>query len=487
MRLWQTKDKRSRRFGGHIAALGAAVLLAACTSILDPVELPTDPVQLPGASPEANAQHAAIVATYGGVFRDAEVERTLAQIASRLVAASDDPGRTYAITILNAATVNAFALPEGYLYVTRGLLTLASDAAEVAAVFAHEMAHVTADHAGQRREQALTAAIVNDAVEGVVGDAAPGDTALVTAQQTLASFSRQQELEADAIGIATVSRAGYDPYAAARFLLAMSRYEDYRLSLGVRQDQRPAFLASHPSNQNRIDSAVATAASFGPPGGGITDRDRYLAAIDGVIYGDDVDQGFIRGRSFVHSELAIGFTVTDGFVLDNTQEAVLATGPDGTALRFDAVAVAPDQPLTEYLLSGWVNGLEPASVRDTSINGLTAASATAAAGGWAFRITVVRVGTATYRFIFANDRDSGAFTSAAEAIAGSFRQLSPQEVAALRPLRIDVVTVGAGDSAALLAGRMGGVESPAVLFAVLNGLEPGTDPAPGSRAKLVVE
>jgi len=466
-----------------VAALAAVVFLAACTPLLE-TELPTEPVQLPGASAEANAQHAAIVESYGGVYRDAEVERVLSQIASRLVAASDDPSRTYAITILNAATVNAFALPEGYLYVTRGLLTLANDAAEVAAVFAHEMAHVTADHAGQRRDQALTAAIVNDAVEDVVGTS---DAAVVTAQRTLASFSRQQELEADAIGIGTIARAGYDPYAAARFLGAMSRYEDYRQSLGVRQDQRPAFLASHPSNQDRISAAVAAAEAFGPVGTGVTDRNRYLTAIEGVIYGDDIEQGFVRGRSFVHAELAIGFTVTDGFVLDNTQEAVLATGPDGTALRFDAVAVAADQSLTDYLLSGWVNGLDASTVRATTVNGLTAASASAAAGGWAFRITVVRVGTATYRFIFANDNNTQAFSDSAEAIAGTFRQLSAAEVAALRPLRIDVVRVGAGDSAGSLAGRMGGVENPALLFAVLNGLEPGTNPAPGSSVKLVVE
>lgn len=466
-------------------AAAAAATLAACTPSFEQTSLPTDPVQLPGASAEANAQHASIIASYGGVYRDADVERLLSQLVSRLVAASDDPGRTYAITILNASAVNAFALPEGYLYVTRGLLTLATDASEIAAVFAHEMAHVTANHAGERQNQALTAAIVNDAVDDVVTDAATAETAVAISQRTLAGFSRQQELEADTIGITTVARAGYDPHGAARFLAAMSQYELYRSSLGVRQDEQPAFLASHPSNQERINAAFATASQFGPEGVGLTDRDRYLAAIDGIIYGDDSDQGFVRGRSFYHAGLAITFSVPDGYALDNTQEAVLATGSDGTALRFDAVTVAPDQSLTDYLQSGWVNGLDPSTIRSTTISGLTAASASAAAGGWTFRITAVRVGTATYRFIFANNRDSAAFDASAEAIAGSFRQLSREEVGALRPLEINVVTVSATDSVASLAGRMVGVENPTALLYALNGMEPGTIPAPGSSIKLI--
>lgn len=474
--------KRWRRLA-LVAA--AAATLGACTPSFEQAGLPTDPVQLPGASAEANAQHAAIIASYGGVYRDADVERLLSQVVSRLVAASDDPGRTYAITILNASAVNAFALPEGYLYVTRGLLTLATDASEIAAVFAHEMAHVTANHAGERQDQALTAAIVNDAVQDVVTDAGAAETAMATSQQTLASFSRRQELEADTIGIATVARAGYDPHGAARFLAAMSQYEQYRSSLGVQQNEQPAFLASHPSNQDRLNAAMATASQYGPPGVGVTDRDRYLDAIDGVIYGDDSDQGFVRGRSFYHAGLAIAFSVPNGYALDNTQEAVLATGSDGTALRFDAVTVAPDQPLTDYIQSGWVNGLDVATIRSTTINGLTAASASAAAGGWTFRITAVRVGTATYRFIFANNRDSAAFDVAAETIAGSFRRLSGEEVASLRPLRIDVVAVSAGDSVASLAGRMIGVENPLALLYALNGMEPGTNPAPGSSIKLV--
>ena len=470
----------------HAALLGA-LLLAGCTTVATPGDTTvsgpaaTSPFDPLGAS--SADLHAQIVQTYGGVYRDAELERTLARIVGRLVAASDDPSRSYRITILNADAINAFALAEGYLYVTRGLLTLAADSSEVAAVLAHEMGHVTADHATQRRDQALASTIVNNVVAGAAG-AAGGQVAAATSQQTLSAFSQQQELEADVIGIATIARAGYDPYAASRFLEAMVRFSQYQVSIGLRQGQQSDFLASHPSTPDRIRVAVETAAQFGPPGVGEIDRDRYFAGLDGIVFGDDFSQGFVRGRAFYHPLLAISFGVPEGFVLDNAQSAVLATGGDGTALRFDSVRPAPGETLPIYLSSGWVNGLDPASIRPLTINGLPALSATAMAGGWQFRITLIENGGVFYRFIFANARQTAAFDQAAAAIAGSFRSLSPQEAAAIGPLRVRIVTVRPGDTTQTMAALMRGVDNPLELFLVLNGIEPGML-APGSTVKIV--
>ena len=462
----------------------ASILLAGCAATSQPGGLRDPAASLGGAA--SGSAHEAIVEAYGGVYRNTELERTLSRIVSRLIAASDDPGRSYAITILNAAAVNAFALPEGLIYVTRGLLALGNDSSEVAAVLAHEMAHITADHATERRDRSLAAAILNDAVQGAVQDPAATQAAVTTNQQTLAGFSRQQELEADLIGIRTVEGAGFDPYAAARFLATMSRYEAYRRSASVRQDQQPDFLASHPANQDRINAAIATARAFGPPEQFSIDRDQYLGAIDRLVFGDDADQGFIRDSSFYHPNLAIAFAVDDGFVLDNTREAVLAKSADGAALHFDSVTIAPSQDLADYLQSGWVNGLDGSSVQPLVINGLPAAAASASASGWHFRITVIRVGSATYRFIFANASSNNTFDQSAATIAGSFRQLTPQEIANLGPLRIGIITAGAGATVEGLAQQMRGVDRPAELLMILNAIEPGAI-TPGSRVKIVVD
>lgn len=484
-------DRREarRRFRVGALVLVAALLVAGCNAASGP-DGPTAAIfgadlERPTASQERidTEEHTRIVAAYGGIYRDAKLEETLVPIVSRIVAASDRPDQPYRITILNAPAVNAFALPGGYLYVTRGLLALANDSSEVAAVLAHEMAHVTSNHAIQRQNKARDAQIVSQAVSDV--DPQSGQLALASSQRTLASFSQQQELEADAMGVKTIGKGGYDPFAAARFLSAMSAFGEYRSSLTLR-DKRPDFLSSHPSTPQRVDFAERAARQFGAPGVGDVGRERYLEGIDGMVYGDDPSQGFVRDRAFVHPKLGLGFTVPEGFVIDNTSEAVLATGIDGTALRFDAVGLAQGTDLAEYLKSGWVNGLDESTVRSFSVNGLSAASAEAQAKGWFFQIAVIQAGgAATYRFIFANEARTEAFKIAAQETVDSFKTLTEREISALKALHIRVVTVAAGDTEVTLARQMRGVDRPRDLFRVLNGLAPGARLEPGMRVKIV--
>ncbi len=471
-----------------LAVTAAAVVLASCSSLIGRSGGPNAAVfgGLPSAQVDSR-EHARIVAAYGGVYHNDRVEQALVPIVSRVVASSDRPEQAYQITILNAPAVNAFALPGGFLYVTRGLLALANDSSEVAAVLAHEMAHVTADHATERQNRARNALIVSRVVNDVLDGEASGQLALASSRRSLATFSRQQELEADVIGVRTIGNAGYDPFAAARFLTAMGRYAEYRSAL-TRRDQRPDFLSSHPSTPQRIAFAEQAARQFGAPGIGDRDRDRYLAGIDGMVFGDDPSQGFVRDRSYLHPELGIGFTVPQGFVIDNASEAVLATGVDGTALRFDAVGLARSVDLADYLRSGWVNGLEGDSVRSFSVNGLKAASARASAKGWAFEIAVVQVnGGATYRFIFANEARTPTFEAAARATVDSFRTLSQREASKLQALTIQLVKAEPGDTISSLAGKMRGVDRPQQLFMTLNRLTRTSVIPAGETYKIVTD
>jgi predicted Zn-dependent protease len=432
-------------------------------------------------------ENARIVAAYGGVYHDDRVEQTIAAIVSRIVAASDNPDLSYRVTLLNAAAINAFALPDGHLYVTRGLLALATDASEVAAVLAHEMGHVTANHAAQREQRAKNALIAQQAVSDVISDEQSRQLALAASERTLAAFSRQQELEADGIGIRTVARAGYDPYAAARFLGSMAKYSDYRNSLAAK-DQRPDFLLTHPSTPERVQFAQESAKAYGAPGAVDPGRDRYLGGIDGMIFGDDPSQGFVRDRSFMHPGLGVGFTVPAGFVLDSAAEAVLATGADGTALRFDAVALSGASDVSTYLKSGWVNGLDANTIQTFSVGSFAGASAKAKAKGWFFQIVVLQSSNGSvYRFIFANEADTAGFRKAASDTVATFRALTATEMASLKPLRVRLVTVAKGDTEAALARRMKGVDRGRDLFDVMNGVAPGAALAVGSRVKIVTD
>jgi predicted Zn-dependent protease len=480
--------RRRRMVAPAIGIALAGLLLAGCTTMntgggSGTLVSRADPVDDRVGSDE----HPRIIAAYGGVYHDSKLEQTLARIVGRVVAASDKPDQSYRITILNSPSVNAFALPGGYLYVTRGLLALANDSSEVAAVLAHEMAHVTADHAMARQNKARTAVIVGRVVADVLDDDA-GQLALASSQRSLASFSRQQELEADAIGVKTIGRAGYDPFAASRFLTAMGRFANYKSASGISSEKRPDFLASHPTTPDRIDFAMRAARQFGAPGVGEVDRDRYLEGVDGMVYGDDPSQGFVRGRSFVHPTLGVGFSVPEGFVIDNASDAVLATGADGTALRFDAVALPVGADLGAYLASGWVNGFVQGSVQRFTVNGLPAASAAANAKGWAFRIAVVQSGTgATYRFIFANEVETPAFAAAAAETVQSFRKLDAAEAAKLSSLKVKLVSVRPGETAQSIARRMKGVDRPLELFLALNDLPRGASLAPGTKVKVIAD
>ncbi|WP_299479134.1 M48 family metalloprotease [uncultured Roseibium sp.] len=433
-------------------------------------------------------EHPRVVATYGGVYKDPGAERAVASVVGRLVAASDDPSQSYKITILNSPAINAFALPGGYLYITRGLLALANDTSEVAAVLAHEMAHVTANHAIKRQQRAEAKQLVNRILTDVVQDSEEARKAIISSQLSFARFSQVQELEADAIGVRTLAKAKFDPYAAARFLRSMAAYARYQ-SADKTSTSAPDFLSSHPSTPERLQIAVKSARQIGAPGIGERDRDRYLTQIDGMLYGDDPLEGFVRGRSFLHKALGIGFTVPAGYILENSTEAVLASNGDGTAIRFDGADVSGFSSLADYMKSGWINGLLPESVRETTINGLPGVTGAAITQGWSFRIAVVRIGRTGYRFIFASRSPNQRFDEDFRQTADSFRQLTPTERARLQSLRLKVVKTKPGDTPRKLAVGMSGVEPSRRLefFSILNDLDPNKTIATGTAVKLVVE
>lgn len=442
---------------------------------------PEDPQEAIGAR-----EHPLVLAKYGGEYRDGEAEKVLALVVGRLIAVSDDPARVFKVTILNTPKINAFALPGGFVYVTRGLLALASDSSEIAAVIAHEMAHVSANHAIVRQERTTSAELGEKIVNEVLGDTVAARVALAANQLQLAEFSREQELQADAIGIRMIGRAGFDPFAAARFLETMQAYQALRS--GRAGDEEFGFMASHPTTPQRIELARRHARFFGAPGVGETGRERYLEGIDGMLFGDSADEGFVRGRVFAHAGLGIRFEAPSGTRLDNQPKAIMITGPGDAATRFDAVVLARHNSLADYLRSGWINGLDEASIRtETNPAGLETAIADAQTDGWKFRVKVIRIGSQAYRFITAAPFTTPGIGEISDAVTASFRPMTETEKAALAPLRIRVLTAEASDSLGSLASRMKGTEDPLRLFLILNGLKVGETPQPGQRFKIVDE
>jgi predicted Zn-dependent protease len=453
-------------------------------------EKPPPTIKPTRPAPETSAtdrEHQRILASYGGAYNDPKLQALITKAVDRLVAASDRPDFSYRVTILNSGAVNAFALPTGQLYVTRGLLALASDTSELSSVLSHEMAHVLAKHASIREEQAKRAALVNNVVGQMDGDANMQALALAKTKLTMANFSRAQEFEADAIGVALAAKANFDPYGAARFLSAMERNAALKTS-HTADPRSQDFLSSHPATPERVESAENNAKQYAATGGHERDRDAYLNAINNLVYGEDPSEGFVRGRRFLHPKLGFTFLAPEAYTLENTAQAVVGVREGGAqALRFDVVRVPQELTLAAYLKSGWMENVDKTSVEENIIGGYPAATATASSDQWQFRIYALRVGGDVYRFIFAaKDNTADAEKSFRETV-NSFRRLTLAEIQAARPLRVKVVSVKPGDTVESMARRMQGVDRPLERFRIINGLDQRAALRPNDRVKIVVD
>ena len=244
------------------AALLLSFLLGGCsgTGFLERQVLLPD-ARKPHAEAQTPAQreHQRILAAYGGAYENPKLQPMITNVVDKLVASSERPDLRYKVTILNSPAINAFALPTGQLYITRGLVALANDTAELASVLSHEMAHVIASHAAIREDQVRQAALVSRVASDVLADPQMGALALAKSKIAIASFSRAQELEADGIGVGISSRAGYDPYGATRFLTSMGRNAELKAATAKIDPHSLDFLSSHPATPERVRNAQLNA------------------------------------------------------------------------------------------------------------------------------------------------------------------------------------------------------------------------------------
>jgi predicted Zn-dependent protease len=452
-----------------------AALLAGCTSFGGDASLPANAPRVIGP----DRDHVRLVAAFGGEGRAPQLQRLLTDVTNRLVMATDRPDESYQVTILNSPVVNAFALPNGRLYVTRGLLALANDASEVAAVLSHEIAHVTLRHASQRSELQARSAVIERVAENVLNNAAEAAVVQNQARSTLASFSRIQELEADQTGVRVLARAGFDPYGAPRFLTALGRSGNNSDTTGG--------ITSHPSTNERITRALQAARRAGSPGDGETWRLDYLAALDGLAYGDDPADGVVKGRRFTHARLGVAFEAPEGFTLENTSQAVLGASGDGERrLLFDAADTPNGQSLEDVLRSTWTDTIEAGSLLSATVNGLPVVTALSNGKEWTFRLSAIRIGNTTYRLIMAVRSGAGDLEGMFQRTLNSVRQVQPDEARQIRPLKLRIVTARQGDTAQGFAERMP-IDRPLERFLLLNGLERGGPLKLGERYKVVVE
>ena len=438
-------------------------------------------------------EHPKVLARFGGVYDALETGAYVAAIGGRLAHHAGRPGLRYTFTVLNTPTVSAFAVPGGYIYVTRGLIALANSEAELAGVLAHEIGHIVARHTAQRYSRAVVAQLGTAVLGAVTGSREVGQLAQLGSELYLKSFSRKHEFEADTLGVKYLLATGYEPSAQALFLESLIQHKQLETALAGKRGGEPeaGFLSTHPRTPERVRRAIAAA------GGGDSGRPRrrqeYLERIDGLLYGDDAAQGFVRGRAFYHPMMRFAFEVPPGFRLVNTIERLIAKGPDGALVVLDGADKPVRGDVMTYLTRVWAPGLALRDVELLDINGFRAATGR---GTVRSRPRAMDIRLIAIRFrpdivlrlsLITPHRLSAALSEDLRRMTYSFRALSEAEAAALRPQRIKVVTVQPGDSLESLAARMPFPDFRSERLRTLNRLPPGAPLTPGQRLKTVVE
>ena len=404
------------------------------------------------------------------------------------------------VTLLNSSVNNAFALPGGYVYITRQLVALCNSEAEMAGVLGHEVGHTAARHSEKRKSNSTLAGLLGMGGSilgsvlgnsgGLLGAIGGGlqQYAGPLAQVFSLKYSRTQEEEADDYGIRYLSKAGYDPSALASMLnsLALQTSVDSRVA-GLADGRVPEWTSTHPDPARRVARAAARSKSY--PASTVRNADAHFSAIDGMLYGDDPAQGVVEGQEFLHPQLRMKFTAPNGFGIQNGTDAISINGNSGKAIF---TAAAFDGNRQSYManalkaVSGENATIPVGEIRQTTVNNIPAFYTNAVVNTQQGQ-RVVSVfayewapGTA-YHFVTITASNSNPF----DRMFSSMSRLTNAQAAAVKPRKLRVVTAGSRDNIQSLAGRMAYTSLQTERFMALNGLSSNATVRAGQKLKIV--
>ncbi len=420
-----------------------------------------------------------------GVYPDSGVQRYVRAIGTRMATATERPRLPWNFTVIDDPVVNAFALPGGYIFVTRGILTHMNSEAELASVLGHEIGHVTAKHSVRQISRAQLAQLGLVAGSILSSDVARHAGLLSTGLGILfLKYGRDDERQADQLGFRYALRDGYDVRRMADVFATLQR-------VSAKSGQRiPEWLSTHPDPGDRIEATRRrlreVTADFDTLR---VNREQYLAAIDGMVYGENPRQGFFQNGRFLHPDLAFELTFPSGWKTQNSPAQVVGQSPDQDAIA--ALTIAGEDPpgtaMRKFLAQEGVQGGTPSSA---PINGHPAATApfgAATEDGGQLRgyVAFLEYNGLTYRLLAYSG--AGAFRRydpTFRSFIGSFRRLTDPAALGVQPNRIRIAAVPRAMTLAEFNQQQPSVV-PVEELALINGMEPTTRLAAGERVKTV--
>ncbi len=478
-----------------------AALLAACATVVNPVTGESERTVMDEAAEVAEGKeaHPQVLAEYG-TYANPRLQAYVNDLGQRLAKQSHRANLQWTFTVLDSPEINAFALPGGYVYVTRGIMAYLDSEADLAGVIGHEIGHVTARHGAQRATRQQTAGIgvlaasVLGAVLGV-GDLG-GQVAQSVAAGYVASYSRDQELQADQLGAEYLARNRYNPSNMVDVIGVLRDQERFAADAAKAEGKAPPsgsnWLSSHPSNDKRLEDIQRIAAgysgSYGDDG-----RARYMAAVDGMTFGESREQGITRGRNFYHEPLGVALTAPQGFKIVNSADAITIVNAAGDAGLI--VSTVPEKAGTTH--DAIINNVfKPTDAPRTDARKLNGLAATHVVGtrrnsqgrAQSFEATIVTGPAQRHYAMLYAARDGAAMQRAAPSLReaeASFRPLTAADRAAAKPWTLQTVPFPRGGFAEL-ARRSPLPTRAEEQLRLLNGVYGSTkDPQAGQPVKVV--
>ncbi len=454
------------------------VALGLCACTVNPATGQKQFTGLLPASQEASigaSEHDKVRQTYGD-FVTGPVADYVSRIGQKVAANTERTDVQYKFYVIDSPIVNAFALPGGYIYISRGLIALANNEAELAGVISHEIGHITGRHAAARMSQGAIVGIGAAILSAATGSNAVGQVANVGSDLYIKSYSRSQEHEADDLGVRYLARAGYDPKAMAAFLSSLDAQTklDQKIA-GQSEGSGYNYFSTHPVTAERVAQA-STMAAREHAGANVVNRDVYLSMINGITYGDSEKQGFVRGKNFYHPGMGFTFSAPDGFTIMNSPTEVIASHPGGSVIVLDSGRDDQGREPMAYLTQVWMKSAPPQDAQSVTVNGMRAATA-AFAGTANNKPVIIRVVAIEwkpgqfFRFQMAMPESAGAdIVEGMKRTTYSFRAMTAAERGSIHPLKVHTVTAASGDSLQSLSSRMAFPSYREERFRVLNAL-----------------
>jgi predicted Zn-dependent protease len=473
-----------------LVALSGVLLLTHCAQ--NPVSGGKDFVLMSEQqeTQEGAKAHKEVLQEYGEL-NNPELQAYVTRVGKALAAKSHRPNLDWHFTVVDSPEVNAFALPGGYIYITRGIMAYLNSEAELAGVVGHEIGHVTARHSV--RQQSTATAVGLGAILGsilVPGlDNQVGASLLQNLGQYLVSgYGRDHELEADRLGAEYIAKTGYNPQAMVEVIGVLKNQELYDIELAKQEGREPrryhGVFETHPSNDARLKQVVGEAKKY-QVSSPIENRDAYMRVTNGMYFGDSPDQGVIRNNALLHEKLGIAVQFPQGWRVQNQPDRVAAMNPKGTAM----VELKPG-PKNAQPMDTLQKGLkldQGARYESGNVNGNPAAFAAGALKGKPVLAAAINYNNSQF-LLAALAKDTGAYNqyrNDMKAAINSFHKLTPEERQRARPYVIRVIQAQPGTTMAQLVAQSPLEKGAEAQLRLINDLYPTGEPKPGQMIKII--